>query len=107
MWVQFLACPLTYRTFSHGGRGTNTKVEAMALWGLLWFSYFLDIPSIHIHGDSKIIIDQLMAMQTSPTHYYRACSEELSYYGINLGTTLSSILARKRIWMQMNYQRRA
>jgi len=29
----------------------------MALWGLLWFSNFLNIPKIHIYRDSKIIID--------------------------------------------------
>lgn len=37
--------------------GTNTKVEVMALWGLLWFTNFLDIPNLHVLDDSKIIID--------------------------------------------------
>jgi len=32
----------------------------MALWGLLWFTILLDIPLIHIHGDSKVIIDHIM-----------------------------------------------
>jgi len=41
------------------GSYTNTRVEAMALWGLLWFTYFLNIPDIHIFGDSKIIADHV------------------------------------------------
>ena len=31
----------------------------MALWGLLWFTNFLNIPDIHIYGDFNIIIDQV------------------------------------------------
>lgn len=42
------------------GSGTNTGEEAMALWGLLWFTKYLNIPKIHIFGDSKIIIDYVM-----------------------------------------------
>ena len=40
-------------------RGTNMKVEVMALWGLLWFSSFLNFPTIHIYGDSRTIIEHV------------------------------------------------
>lgn len=43
----------------NGGSGTNTRAEEMALWGLLWFTNFLNIPDIHIYGDSKIIINKV------------------------------------------------
>lgn len=36
------------------------KAEAVAIWGLLWFSNFLNIPFLHVHGDSKIIIDHVL-----------------------------------------------
>lgn len=29
----------------------------MALWGLLWFTKFLDIQNIHVFGDSKVFTD--------------------------------------------------
>lgn len=29
----------------------------MALWGLLWFTNFLDIQNLHVFGDSKVVID--------------------------------------------------
>jgi len=41
------------------GSGTNMKVEAMELWGLLWFAFFLSIPSIHIYRDSQSITNHV------------------------------------------------
>lgn len=35
------------------------KAEAIALWGLLWFITFLDIPQVQIFGDSKCLIDHV------------------------------------------------
>jgi len=58
-WIS-ISNKLAYKTHWYGGSGTNTKAEAMALWGLLCFTNFLGIPAIHIYGDSKIIIDQIM-----------------------------------------------
>lgn len=51
---------LIFRAFYQGGRSTNIKAEVMALWGLLWFTTFLDVPLIHINGDLKVIIDHIM-----------------------------------------------
>lgn len=31
----------------------------MALWGMLWLIKFLNIPEIHIYGDTKIILDHV------------------------------------------------
>lgn len=43
--------------------GVNYQMEemgqAMALWGLLWFSHFLNISFLHVYRDSKIIIDHV------------------------------------------------
>lgn len=44
---------LHYSIYWHGGRGTNNKVEAMALAGLLPFTSFLNIQQLQIYGDSK------------------------------------------------------
>jgi len=41
----------------NGERGSNNKVEAMALAGLLFFCSFLNILSVSIFGDSKVIVD--------------------------------------------------
>ena len=35
------------------------KAEAVALWGLLWFIKFLDIPQVHIFGGSKCMTDHV------------------------------------------------
>lgn len=51
---------LTYRMLWNCGVGSNTKAEAVALWGLLWFNSFLGNPILHIYGDSKIIIDHVL-----------------------------------------------
>jgi len=50
------------------GEGTNNKVEAMALSGLLQFSIFLNIESLHIYGDSKFIIDHVNANISIKNH---------------------------------------
>ena len=39
------------------GHSTNTKDELLALWVLLYFAEAIGIPSLHIFGDSSIIID--------------------------------------------------
>lgn len=59
LWIA-ISAELSYRIFWNGGCGTNNKVEAIALWGLLWFSNFLNIPYLHIYRDLKIIIDQVL-----------------------------------------------
>jgi len=55
-WIA-ISTDLSYRVYWNGGSNTNTRAEAMALWGLLSFHNFLGIPHIHIYGDSKIIIE--------------------------------------------------
>lgn len=41
----------------NGGRGSNSKAEAMALAGLLKFCLFLDLQHVSIFGDSKVMVD--------------------------------------------------
>lgn len=38
------------------------KAEAMALWGMLWFAHYLDIPTLHIYGDSQTIINHVLGI---------------------------------------------
>ena len=38
-------------------KGTNTKVELLALWGLLYLAKKMNILDITILGDSKVIIE--------------------------------------------------
>jgi ribonuclease HI len=38
-----------------GGKGTNTKVEIIALWGLLWLARKLKLDNLQVLGDSKVI----------------------------------------------------
>lgn len=40
----------------NGGKGSNSKAEAMALAGLLYFWSFLDIRHVSIFGDSKVMV---------------------------------------------------
>lgn len=42
------------------GGGTNTQVELLALWGLLWFARLTGIPSLRVAGDSLCIINWIM-----------------------------------------------
>jgi len=53
----------------NGEEGTNNKAEVMALYGLLMFSIFLNIESLQIYGDSKIIIDHINAKLSIKNHY--------------------------------------
>ena len=43
----------------NGGRGSNSKAEAMALAGLLKFYLFLDLQHVSIFGDSKVMVDYI------------------------------------------------
>jgi len=52
----------------NGGKGTNNKAEAMALSGLLHFNTFLNIPSLQIYGDSKLIIDHVIGKLSIKNH---------------------------------------
>lgn len=46
------------------GNGTNMKAETIALWGLLWFTSFLDIPSLQIFGDSQALINHMLGLSS-------------------------------------------
>jgi len=50
---------LQYLISWNGGRGTNSMAKARALAGLLAFCIFLDIQSISVFGDSKVMIDHV------------------------------------------------
>ena len=39
------------------GDGTNTFVDLISLWGLLWFTKKRGLLQLQIFGDSKIVID--------------------------------------------------
>jgi ribonuclease HI len=41
------------------GKGTNTRAELLGAWVTLMLAEFLEIPCIHIMGDSKVVIDWL------------------------------------------------
>jgi ribonuclease HI len=42
------------------GRGTNSKAELLGAWATLLLAHSLSISSIHVLGDSKVIIDWLL-----------------------------------------------
>ena len=48
-------CP--FKLINGCGSGTNTRGELLALWSLLHFSTSKPITTMHIYGDSKVIID--------------------------------------------------
>lgn len=48
-----------FQLFWNGGSGSNSKVEAMALAGLLHFCLFLNLQGVSIFGDSKVLVDSL------------------------------------------------
>ena len=39
------------------GSNTNSRVELLALWTLLFFAAEIGIPSLHIFGDSSVVIN--------------------------------------------------
>ena len=39
------------------GLSTNTRSELLALWTLLYLAKSLGLPTLHIHGDSTVIIN--------------------------------------------------
>ena len=39
------------------GKSSNTRVELLALWILLYFVSLLGLPSLEVFGDSKFIVD--------------------------------------------------
>jgi hypothetical protein len=41
------------------GQGTNTREKCLGAWALLTLASRLSIPTIHVQGDSKVIIDWL------------------------------------------------
>ena len=47
----------SYKWFLNYGSGTNTRVEFLGAWALLTLANRLSLMTIHIMGDSKIIID--------------------------------------------------
>lgn len=70
----------------HGGCGTNMKVEAMAIWGLLWFMAFLDIHNINIYGDSQGIINHVLGSSTISHPHPPPSTGLAKEHHISLGT---------------------
>lgn len=54
--------------FWNGGKGSNNKVEAMALAGLLIFCDYLNIQYLQIFGVSKVIIDHVKSIHSIKNH---------------------------------------
>jgi ribonuclease HI len=48
-----------YKWLLNCGQGTNTREELLGAWALLTLASRLSIPTIHVQGDSKVIIDWL------------------------------------------------
>lgn len=70
--------------FTRGaGCGTNMKAEAMALWGLLWFTSFLSIPTIHIYmGTHTPSLIMFGVTCISSNHIYKASSKNHDPLGV-------------------------
>ena len=47
----------SYRLRMDVGYGLNTKSELLALWGLLHFALHKNYQTLHVHEDSKVIIE--------------------------------------------------
>jgi len=47
----------SYKWYMNCGPGSNTRVELLGAWALLTLASRLSIQSLHLIGDSKIIID--------------------------------------------------
>jgi len=60
---------LRYKFYLCGGEGTNSRAEVLALWGLLYCARWLDIDSIHIFGDSRVVIEWINRKATFAPPY--------------------------------------
>ena len=47
----------TFRLKLNCGSGTNTRGELLALWCILFFSFYKKVTRLEVVGDSKVIID--------------------------------------------------
>jgi len=54
-----LKCPSLgiFRLKMNCGKWTNTRGEILALWCILYFSFYKNIQRLQLVGDSKVIID--------------------------------------------------
>ena len=69
------------------GLSTNTRSELLALWTLLHCSKNMGLPSLHIHGDSAIIINyfnQISTLTLLTLDRWCHCIRELEPYFIQL-----------------------
>jgi ribonuclease HI len=48
-----------YKGTFYCGKGTNMRVDPLGAWVTLMLADYLEIPCIHIMGDSKVVIDCL------------------------------------------------
>ena len=56
IYIKFLGNQF-FRVWLGCGRGSNTRVELIARWDLLFFAIFKMIALLHVCGDSKCIFD--------------------------------------------------
>ena len=56
IYIRFLGNQF-FRVWLGCGRGSNTRVELIATWALLFFSNFKRITLLQVCGDSKCIFD--------------------------------------------------
>ena len=62
------------------GNGTNTRSEMLALWSLLYYARTLDIDTIQIAGDSKVIVEWFKGtihMESMILNYWMECIMQL------------------------------
>ena len=66
------------------GPGTNTKLELLALWGLLYFSKTKNILPVKIFGDSKVIVDWVKGLHKlhiiQLNHWIRRTKELIDFF---------------------------
>ena len=69
------------------GKSTNTRAELLSLWALLYFTKEIELPMLHIYGDSSVIINWEKGISTLTTLDIEAWCENIK----KLSTLFSSI----------------
>ena len=71
------------------GKRTNTREELLALWELLYFAVAIGLPTLHVCGDSSVIIN------------WANDKESLSYLGLDYWC--DDILELKASFLSLNF----
>lgn len=59
LYIKLSSSHVIYGWFG-GGEGTNTRVELLAYWGLLFMASLRKVYSLHVCGDSKAVVDWVL-----------------------------------------------